>query len=252
MDMPDPTFPPLLTGYDVKAGESAFRTACRRASAGELGAGDLVWSRGSACIEVAVVLEPEVGMETAVQMLPLFMVGLGDCLGSITPPQVGVTFIWPDIVCVNGGRAGQVRAAAAKTDGENDIPRWMVIGLEVAHQRRPDDPEPGEVPDRTWLSEEGCAELTPSEIIESYSRHCLTWINTWNDDGFRPVHDSWMFRAERRDQEITIDYRGETLSGAFLGLDDNGNLLLREPGGETRLLLLSDYFERLGPVDDPA
>lgn len=252
MDVPDPTFPPLLKGHDVLPGDSAFEKACQSAASGELGAGDIVWSRDTARIEAAIVLEPEVGMETAVQMLPLVLVALGDCLGSITPPQVGVSFIWPDIVCVNGARAGQIRAAAETTDSEDVVPGWMVMGLELDHERQPDDPEPGETPDRTWLSEEGGGELTRSEIIESYSRHFLTWINMWNDDGFRPVHDSWMFRAEQRDQDITIAYRDEVLSGAFMGLDDSGNLLLKVPDGETRALLLADFFERLGPVDNSA
>lgn len=250
MDMPDPTFPPLLKGHDVESTASAFQTACEQAATGTLGAGDVVWSRSTTCVEIAIILEPDVDMETAVQMLPLLTVAVGDSLGSITPPQVGVTFIWPDVVCVNGARAGRVRAAAEKTDGDDPVPGWMVVGLELAHQRKPDDPEPGEVPDRTWLSEEGCADLTRSEIIESCSRHLLTWINIWKDDGFRPVHDSWMFRNEQRDQSISIKYRDEALSGTFLGLDDSGNMLLKGADGETRALLLADYFKRFEPTDN--
>jgi len=250
MDMPDPTFPPLLKGHDVESADSAFRIACDKAATGTLGAGDVVWNRSTTRVEIAIILEPDVGLETAVQMLPLMAVALGDCLGSITPPQVGVTFLWPDMICVNGALAGQIQAAVATTDDDDAPPGWMVVGFELAHLRSPDDPEPGDVPDRTWLSEEGCADLTRSEIIESCSRHFLTWINIWKDDGFRPVHDSWMFRNEQRDQEITVEYRGEALSGSFLGLDDSGNMLLKGPDGETRALLLADYFKRFESTDE--
>ena len=78
MHMPDPTFPPLLTGHAVRGNEPAFETACARAAGGELGAGDVVWSRDTALIDLAVILEPDVPLETAVQMLPLAMVALGD------------------------------------------------------------------------------------------------------------------------------------------------------------------------------
>lgn len=244
MQTPEPTFPPLLTGHAVDPPERAFETACARAAKGEIGAGDVLWSRNEARIEIAIVLEPEVAMNTAAQMLPLCLVAIGDCLGALTPPQVGVTFIWPNIVCINGARAGLFRAAAAPTQAAGDVPDWMVLALELHHQREPEDAEPGETPDRTWLSEEGGGELTHSDIIESYSRHFLTWLNSWNDDGFRSVHDSWIFRAENKDEEIALAHAGSDHAGTFIGLDESGNLLLKDADGKIGALYLEACFER--------
>ena len=42
MQTPDPTFPPLLKGHDIPGTQSAYDVACARASAGELGAGDVI------------------------------------------------------------------------------------------------------------------------------------------------------------------------------------------------------------------
>jgi BirA family biotin operon repressor/biotin-[acetyl-CoA-carboxylase] ligase len=173
----------------------------------------------------------------------LSMVALGDCLGALIPPQVGVTFLWPNQICVNGAPAGTFRAAAAAAE-EGVPPAWMVIGLSLRHQRKGGDPEPGDTPDVTWLAEEGGAELTRTQIIESYCRHFLTWLNTWDDEGFRPVHDSWLYRAEQRDQEVTLSHAGEEVSGSFAGLDDSGNLLIKGGDGATRALYLADIFER--------
>ena len=242
MHLPDPTFPPLLSGHDVPASEDAYDVACRRAEAGELGAGDVVWSRQADSVDVAIVLEPEVTMETAVQMLPLSMVAIGDCLGVLTPPQVGVTFTWPGDIRVNGAVAGHIKAAAAGPRDAGSVPPWMVLGLWLRHRRQDHEPEPGDVPDRTWLSEEGCEGLTRTQIIESYSRHFLTWLNDWNDDGFRSIHGSWLFRAEERDGDISVKVGGETISGAMQGLDDNGNLLVKS-FGKSRSVLRLDVFE---------
>lgn len=241
--IPDPTFPPLLNGHGVDADEDAFGTACRRAADGSLGAGDVVWSRNLFRIEMAIVLEPEVGVETAVQMLPVAMTALGDCIGALTPPQVGVTFIWPNVICINGAPAGEMRAAVG-APGEAGVPDWMVVGFWLRHIRGPADPEPGETPDITWLGEEGGGELTHAEIIDSYCRHFLTWLNHWNDEGFKPVHESWLYRAENRDGELSLTHAGEEITGAFLGLDENGNLLVRQPDGKTRVLLLGDCLEQ--------
>jgi len=241
--IPEPSFPPLLSGHPLDAAEDTFETACRRAAQGSLGAGDVLWSRDLFRVCLAIVLEPEIGMDRAVQMLPLAMAALGDCIGSLTPPQVGLTFIWPDVVCINGAPAGAFRAAAAASEAE-EPPAWMVIGFTLRHLRGPADPEPGETPDITWLGEEGGSELAPADIIDSYCRHFLTWLNHWEDDGFKPIHDSWMFRAHHRNADVSLTHKGEHLSGAFLGLDENGNMLLREDGRDIRSLMLGDIFER--------
>lgn len=242
MHQPDPTFPPLLNGHDVPGTESAFKTACDRAATGELGAGDVVWSRHASRIDVAIILEPEVPLDTAVQMLPVSMVAIGDCLGALTPPQVGVTFTWPGDIRVNGANAGNMRAAAGGKRDVTATPDWMVLGLELQHRREAGEPEPGMVPDQTWLSEEGCEELTRTEIIESFSRHFLTWLNDWNEDGFKSVHASWLFRAEERDANISVKIAGETISGLMQGLDDSGNLLVQSDGA-TQAARLLDAFE---------
>ncbi len=242
MQLPDPTFPPLLKGHDVPGTQGAFKTACDRASSGELGAGDVVWSRHDSRVDVAIILEPEAALETAVQMLPLAMVAIGDSLGALTPPQVGQTFTWPGTIRVNGAKAGVMKAAAAGKRDANAVPSWMVVGLWLRHLRTDSEPEPGDVPDQTWLSEEGCEELTLTQILESYSRHFLTWLNTWNDDGFKSVHSSWLFRAHENDENISFELDGKNLSGVMSGLDDNGNLLYRD-GDATRAALLIDAFE---------
>lgn len=242
MHLPDPIFPPLLSGHDVPASENAYEVACTRAGAGELGAGDVVWSRHADTVDVAIILEPDVTLETAVQMLPLSMVAIGDCLGVLTPPQVGVSFTWPGDIRVNGAVAGRMKVAAAGPRDAGSTPQWMVLGLWLRHRRQDHEPEPGEVPDQTWLSEEGCEELTRTQVIESFSRHFLTWLNDWNDDGFRSIHGSWLFRAEERDSDISVTVGGEKITGAMQGLDDNGNLLVKS-GGKTRSVLLLDVFD---------
>lgn len=237
MHSPDPTFPPLLTGHDVSGGTRPLQAACEAAGTGRMGAGDVVWSRNEQRVGLALILEPEVPLARSVEMLPLAMVAAGDCLGALTPPQVAVMFRWPNVILINGGVAGGVHGAFGGAANVGQVPDWLVIAIELRHRRGPQDGEPGDTPDVTWLSEEGCAELTRTDLIESYSRHLLTWINSWQDEGFRPVHESWMFRAEGREEDTAI---GE--GGTFVGLDDSGNLLYRTAGGEMRSSCLVDHF----------
>ena len=239
MSQPDPTFPPLLTGHGVSGGISPFKTACDRAREGKLGAGDVVWSRNTSYVDLAIILEPEVPLATALQMIPLAMVACGDCLGAVTPAQVGVTFHWPMSIRVNGGRLGGFRAAVGNNGIKpDDIPDWLVIALSLRLRHDVREPEPGHNPDITALEEEGCPKLTRSELIESYTRHFMTWLNNWQDDGFRPVHAAWLFRTDELNEEISVSIGDETYRGIFVGLDETGNLLLKSDDGQTKSLFL--------------
>jgi biotin-(acetyl-CoA carboxylase) ligase len=248
MHLPDPQFPPLLTGHPVKAPASPTAHAVAGARAGEFGAGDIVWSRNTARFECAMVLEPEVPRARALEMLFVAMAAFGDALGTLAPPEVAVTFSWPNVLRVNGGRVGEVDLVLPPGVAADAVPPWMVVGIGVAMLGDLSDTEPGRDLDNTCLQEEGVGDVTRTELLESYSRHLLTWILDWTDDGFRQVHENWLGRAQDRQREIEVRLRGgqlhggTTASGIFTGLDETGNLLLKTDAG-IELLRLDEALD---------
>jgi biotin-(acetyl-CoA carboxylase) ligase len=244
MHLPDPDFPPLLKGYPVPASKTPFDEACRRVRAGEIGAGDVVWSLDTALADLAVVLEPEVPLDRAVQMAPLLMVALGDCLGALGPPKLAMQYRWPTSILLNGSVAGDVRIAAPRvTPGQ--IPQWLVVAVRLAIAAE------GTRSDwsRTSLAEEADATLTRTDILQSLAAHFLTRLNAWNDDGFRPVHDQWLFRAEGRETQAVVEHRGERIEGRVLGLDESVGLIVETPDGKTRSLAFLGCVEMIEPAD---
>ena len=198
----DPTFPPLMTGIGISAPDETFSYARNGARNRSLVAGHVVWARNTSVMDWAIVLEPDVPLRSAMQMAPLALVAAGDCIGALTPPQVGLMFHWPDQILVNGGKAGHIEVAASTTDPDT-VPDWLVVRTAVRLQRD-DRVEPGDNPGITSLDEEGCPDLTRTSMVESYSRHFLTWLNTWTDDGFHPVHSAWLYRAHGLKEEISV------------------------------------------------
>ena len=249
MSLPNPVFPPLLTGHPVKASKRAFETAVDGVISGRFGAADFVWARDAARdaerLDCALVLEPDVDRVRSAEMVFVAMVAFGDSFGAIAPPEVGLTYRWPMTLCVNGARAGRVRAAISANDDDDGHPDWMVVGLSLDIRRSDRGGEPGQLPDVTDLAEEGCGELTRTELLESYSRHLLTWIHTWQTEGFRPVHDLLVFRAEGYRDPVTIEHAGKTREGRFIGLDDHGNLILETAAG-TDMLDVQAAIETIG------
>lgn len=190
----------------------------------------LHWSSRPELFSVAVVLAPDRPLAATLPVLHVGMVAMGDCLGALVPPQVPLAFGWPDRIVINGATAGGVAlhvdvAARGEANGGR-VPDWLVLSVGLAMAPRPGDPEPGFVRQRTTLWDEGCGDLSARELIESFSRHFLLWMNRFLESGLRPVAEHWLERAERRGEAVEIRAGKRRWGGTVLGLDEAGGLLL--------------------------
>ena len=77
----------------------------------------------------------------------------------------------------------------------------------------------------------------------------MTWLNNWQEDGFKSVHDAWIFRTEDLNEDIEFKYNDQTYRQKFIGLDEHGNLLVRSRDGKhdvynlRETMLTGKYFE---------
>ncbi len=233
-----PSFPPLLNGHAVVDGENPFSSAISGARAGELSAGNLVWSQDPKRLRFAVVLEPEVNRARCAEMVYVAMVAFGDAAGALIPPEVAITYQWPNVIQMNDGQIGRVGLIIS--DGESaGIPDWMVLGVEI--QLFPDmsDMNPGENYHHTTFWDEGCGEITQTQLLESVSRHLVNVVHTWSEDGFRPIHAQWSGRQNKQ-HPLVSDVGPGNLN--FVGLDEIGNGLLSN-GNQTNSYAVIDVMK---------
>ena len=233
-----PVLPPLLTSVAVAANIEPFEKAVSLASLG-CDAGTVVHSRSIDRMRTAIVFAPELSLEDAMAMWCACGVGLSNALGALAPPEVAVHLEWNGGIRVNGASCGSLRATASTRDPAV-VPDWLVIGVEVPLMLAAE--APGITPDQTALHLEGCGEIDPVTLIESWSRHTLSWINRWSDDGNAPLHAEWRSLAHGMGETVALIYCGEELSGTFVGIDERFGMLIRI-GGDTRLLPLSGLLE---------
>lgn len=233
--MSGPAFPPLMSGHAVDTGIDPFEKACAMAALG-CDAGLIVHNVTANRLAAALVMAPEVALEKAMAMLPVCGVGFQNALGALGPPEVAVHLEWAGGIRVNGARCGRLRAMAGASD-PGALPGWLVIGLEIPLMQTTD--RPGDQPDQTALYDEGCAEVDPVTLLESWARHTLVWITRWEDGGNRALHAEWRGLAHGIGENTARDGK----SGVFLGVDENFGMLLRE-GEKTHLIPLSSILER--------
>ncbi|WOI33183.1 DUF4444 domain-containing protein [Tritonibacter scottomollicae] len=213
------TFPPLMTGEAAGPGQDPFDLARQKAELG-VDAGLVVYDLGADTLRAALVLAPEVPLAQAMAMLPTCGVGFQNALGALAPPEVAVHLDWEGGLRINGARCGSLRIAAS-TDDPAARPDWLVVALELPLWPQGDG---GETPDQTALYAEGCAEVTAPRLLESWTRHCLHWINRWDEGDLKALHAEWQGLAHG----IGEDRQQAGLNGTFLGVDADFGMLLRD------------------------
>lgn len=234
--MSEPCFPPLFRGLAVTGAVDPFAKACAEAMLG-CEAGLIVHNVQTDLLRAAIVFAPEMPLEQAMTAVPVCGVGFQNALGALAPPEVAVHLHWAGGIEVNGAACGRLRAAASTRDAGQE-PDWLVVGLELPVLPVSDN-APGLTPDQTSLYEEGCAEVDPTGLLESWARHTLVWLNLWAEEGATRVHDEWQGLARDVGEEVEIDGR----TGTFLGVDECFGMLLRDGTG-THLIPLSTRLER--------
>jgi len=227
-------FPPFFQGEPLRGPADPFDRAIALAIAGT-DAGTVVYNLGGPELRASLIFAPEKPLEQAMTALPVCGLGLQAALGALAPPEVAVHLDWDGGIKVNGAACGRFRVKASSIVPEAE-PDWLVIGLELGMTGSSDNP--GLDPDRTCLLEEGCAEITPGDLLEAWVRHSLYWINRWLDEGARPVHDDWRALVPNIGDQVEIDGG----CGIFVGVDENFGMLLRQDG-DTKLIPLSTKLE---------
>ncbi len=232
--MSDLVFPPMMSGLEVSGTDDPFAVACVKATMG-CDAGLVVYRIDADKMSAALVFAPEVPLPDAMAMLPTCGVGFQNALGALAPPEVAVHLEWNGTIRVNGARCGRMKAMAS-SDDPLTTPDWLVVGFELA--LLPEGDNPGLTPEDTALFSEGCADVSPPQLLEAWARHSFNWIARWEDEGTKPVHAEWRGLAHGIGEDVTQNEQ----SGTFLGVDEQFGMLLRD-AETTHLIPLTTLLE---------
>ena len=202
--------PPPFTLVRLRESGDAFAHACRIAP--ESGAGTLVYVGRFDLAEFAVVLEPGEPLRSARCVFYAGMIALTDALRAYAPPNKTIVVDWPGSVRIDGGLVGGGRLGWPASTDEDAPPAWLVFGamirtVSVAEQ------ETGVYPLASALDQEGFGEAGAVQVTESFARHLMLAIDTWQVDGFESIAREYLGRTSRQPQAVQqIDDRGDLLT----------------------------------------
>lgn len=154
-----------------------------------------------------------------------------DALSRLVPAAT-FTAKWPNDVLVNRRKCCGMLLEPAGAD-------WLVLGLGIDVAAAP--PPDGLLYPASALAEFGYRG-DAEEVLIAFCAAFEPWLARWRAEGFAPIRTAWSERARGLGEPVVVRLEGETLTGTFAGLDDEGGLLLDQPAHGIRRILAGDVF----------
>lgn len=144
---------------------------------------------------------------------------------------------WPNDVLVDGGKvAGILLESALGSGGRVD---WVVLGIGVNLASHPGLEGPFR---STSLAEAGAQAPGPEGALRSVLVALAQRRQEWETQGFSAVRRAWLDRAYGLGGPVTVANGERRLTGVFEGLDEEGALVLAQPGAEPLAISAGDVL----------
>ncbi|MFQ5937119.1 MAG: biotin--[acetyl-CoA-carboxylase] ligase [Acidiferrobacterales bacterium] len=187
-------------------------------------------------LHCALILRIEEPAAVVAQLSFVAAVSLAAAISNLSLPLIELRYRWPNDVLLYDAKVAGISLTAPSA--QEATYEWLVLGTNVNIESAPENLEPCV----TSLRGEGASETKPDELLEVFTRHFLSWINRWAEEGFAALHKAWSIRPHGIGETITVRLAAETLEGRFAELDEEGALVMEMATGEYRRITLREFF----------
>jgi BirA family biotin operon repressor/biotin-[acetyl-CoA-carboxylase] ligase len=209
----------------------------RRQTAG-VGRRGRAWDGGEGNLTATLLLTLDKPAQEAGQLAFVAGVAAAETIAAYVPPPL-VSLKWPNDVLVGGRKAcGMLIESGPGMSGGV----WAAVGLGINLATYPQAVERPATALAEHLSHDRKRPPTPDEALGVLARAFEEVLALWLAQGFEPIRDTWLARADGLGGPCTARLERETLTGVAEGLDADGALLLRLPGGMLRRITAGDVF----------
>lgn len=188
------------------------------------------WVSPAGNLHCSVLLRVD-SLATAAQLGFVAAVALVEALSALVP---GAAFKakWPNDVLMNGRKVAGMLLEPVGGD-------WLILGIGVDVASAP--PADAVLYPVAALAEQGYRGGVDA-VLAALCQALAPWVERWRRDGFAPIREAWLASARGVGDQVVVRLEGETLTGRFAGLDEEGALLLGAGSNVRRILAGDVYF----------
>ena len=220
----------------AEAGEAGPLWIAARAQTAGRGRRERAWSTGEGDLAATLLTVTDRAPADAARYAFVAALAVAD-LAALYAPEALVRLKWPNDLMLDGRKAGGVLIeSGARADGR----LWLAIGVGVNLRHAPAAERPtAALADH--LRADAFAptfDLAARQLADAFARRTAMW----EQDGFEAVAHAWTARAAHLGEPCEARLPGETVVGVAEGLEPDGALRLRLPGGGVRRVTAGDVF----------
>lgn len=173
------------------------------------GRGGNQWSSPVGNLYMTIILRPTVLRQDFGQAAFVSALALADTINAKE-----LTLKWPNDVLIAGKKC-----AGILIEGHD---KFMLIGMGVNIGSGP----------------EGSAVLGGdiNSFRDALLQNLSRWYAQWQETGFSKIREAWIKRMHGLNSAITMHLGDTAINGILTGIDENGALIMREEGGNTRIV----------------
>jgi BirA family biotin operon repressor/biotin-[acetyl-CoA-carboxylase] ligase len=206
----------------------------RRQTAGR-GRRGRAWETGQGNLAATLLMITDRPPAEAAQLSFVAALAVAEMADVYVPPAL-VRLKWPNDPLLSGRKLGGVLLESGPAPGGG---QWMAIGIGVNLVTPPNAPE---WPAAALFEYMLRPPPEPVEALEVLAAAFERWRRRWVAEGFAPVAEAWMARAEGIGELCVARLGTETVEGVAEGLDADGALRLRLADGRLRRITAGDVF----------
>ena len=127
---------------------------------------------------------------------------------------------------------------------ELDRIHFVVVGIGI-NVNMPRSSFPPSIRDTaTSLQEVLGREISRIVLVQALLRHFELWYKRFGQGKGEEIIQRWEELSHIRGKEVEIAFIGETVKGQAIKVDEDGALLVQEPGGEVKRIVAGDVTIR--------
>ena len=238
----------ILPETDSTMAEGARRAAaftapiwiCALAQTAGRGRRGRAWAMPAGNFAASLVMRPAGPPAQAALRSFVAALALRDALVAVTGRAEVFTLKWPNDVLLNGGKLAGILLESSGAAGRVDA---LVIGIGVNLAATPYTTllEAGALAPVSLLGETGIT-ITPEDFLTLLAQHFARWEAQFTTHGFGPIRSAWLQNAARIGQNITARMMRDEITGTFVEIDTQGQLVLETPKGRQQIAAADIFF----------
>ena len=192
------------------------------------------WVGGRGNLFLSVVLDPNVASQTTEWSFVAAVATADAILPLLHDPRL-LRLKWPNDLLLAGAKLGGILIEAG--GGPNAI-GWAVAGIGVNLVSAPDNVGQPAIA----LGDRAATVPSAEDLAPSIVQRLQAWTAVMESEGFGAVLEAWHQRSVTLGTALTVRLASGTLQGRYLGLGDDGALLLEMPDGSRRSIVAGEVL----------